>query len=139
MTKVRWTTAAPNDLAGVINYIRQDNLEAARRVAKTACPSCEHFKNSSCIGMVENTRELVLGLIQPAKRPLMGAFFRLEGYKDIDDVPLAAFNFGFEAQVEEIVLFAHYKEKACGGIEQRKISILNIAFRADLLRCTIQR
>ena len=35
MMKVRWTANAANDLAGIVDYIRKDNPEAARRVAKT--------------------------------------------------------------------------------------------------------
>jgi plasmid stabilization system protein ParE len=47
MMRVRWTANAANDLAGIVNYIRKDNPDAARRVAKTifsACLNCEHFR-----------------------------------------------------------------------------------------------
>ncbi|MGO8787353.1 MAG: type II toxin-antitoxin system RelE/ParE family toxin [Terriglobia bacterium] len=35
MTRVRWTTDAADDLARIVERIREDNPEAARRVAET--------------------------------------------------------------------------------------------------------
>ena len=35
MMRVRWTANAANDLASIVSYIRKDNPDAARRVAKT--------------------------------------------------------------------------------------------------------
>jgi plasmid stabilization system protein ParE len=32
--RVRWTTTAADDLAHIVEYIRKDNPEAARRVAQ---------------------------------------------------------------------------------------------------------
>ena len=39
MMRVRWTANAANDLAGIVNYIRKDNPEAARLVGHfMLCP-----------------------------------------------------------------------------------------------------
>lgn len=35
MTRIRWTTNAANDLAQIVERIREDSPEAATRVAKT--------------------------------------------------------------------------------------------------------
>ena len=62
MMKVRWTANAANDLAGIVNYIRKDNSEAARRVAKTIFDGVSElrtFPNRGRIGVAGNTRELV--------------------------------------------------------------------------------
>jgi len=62
MTRVRWTANAANDLASIVNYIRKDNPEAARRVAKTifdVVSELRTFPSRGRIGIVENTRELV--------------------------------------------------------------------------------
>ena len=62
MMKVRWTANAANDLAGIVDYIRNDNPEAARRVAKTIFDGVSElrtFPSRGRIGLAENTRELV--------------------------------------------------------------------------------
>jgi len=62
MTKVRWTANAANDLASIVNYIRKDNPDAARRVAKTIFDGVSElrtFPSRGRIGMVDNTRELI--------------------------------------------------------------------------------
>jgi toxin ParE1/3/4 len=62
MTKVRWTANAANDLASIVNYIRKDNPDAARRVAKTIFDGVSELRTSPSrgrVGMVENTRELI--------------------------------------------------------------------------------
>jgi toxin ParE1/3/4 len=62
MTKVRWTANAANDLASIVNYIRKDNPDAARRVAQTIFDGVSElraFPSRGRIGMVDNTRELV--------------------------------------------------------------------------------
>ena len=60
--RVRWTTKAADDLAGIVEYIRKDNPAAARRVAQTifqAIAGLRKFPNRGRIGLAENTRELV--------------------------------------------------------------------------------
>ena len=62
MMRVRWTTTAANDLAGIVNRIREDNPEAARRVAKTifdGVASLRTFPSRGRIGLAANTREVV--------------------------------------------------------------------------------
>ena len=62
MTKVRWTANAANDLASIVNYIRKDSPDAARRVARTIFAGVSElrtFPSRGRIGMVANTRELV--------------------------------------------------------------------------------
>ena len=62
MTKVRWTGTAANDLARIVNYIRKDNPDAARRVAKTIFDGVSElrtFPSRGRIGIVDHTRELV--------------------------------------------------------------------------------
>ena len=62
MTKVRWTANAANDLASIVNYIRKDNPDASRRVAKTIFDGVSElrtFPSRGRIGLVDNTRELV--------------------------------------------------------------------------------
>ena len=62
MMRVRWTANASNDLAGIVNYIRKDNPEAARRVAQTIFDGASElrtFPSRGRLGMVEGTRELV--------------------------------------------------------------------------------
>ena len=64
MTRVRWTTDAADDLAQLVNYIRQDNPEAARRVAKVifdGVADLRTFPNRGRVGLAKDTRELVFG------------------------------------------------------------------------------
>jgi len=59
--RVRWTTKAADDLAGIVEYIRKDNPASARRVAQTIFQSVaglRKFPNRGRIGLAENTREL---------------------------------------------------------------------------------
>lgn len=61
--RIRWTTRAADDLAGIVEHIRKDNPEAARRVAQTifdGIAGLRTFPNRGRQGLVENTRELVL-------------------------------------------------------------------------------
>jgi toxin ParE1/3/4 len=60
--RVRWTTAAADDLAHIVDYIRKDNPATARRVAQTIYRSIgrlRKFPNLGRIGLAENSRELV--------------------------------------------------------------------------------
>lgn len=60
--RVRWTTNAANDLAHIVERIRNDNPAAAHRVAKTiynAVAGLRRFPHRGRIGLAENTRELV--------------------------------------------------------------------------------
>jgi plasmid stabilization system protein ParE len=62
MTRVRWTTAAADDLARIVNYIRTDNPDAARRVAKIifeGVAELRTFPKRGRIGLAINTRVLV--------------------------------------------------------------------------------
>ncbi len=60
--RVRWTTNASNDLARIVERIREDNAEAAHRVARTVyqgVAALRTFPNRGRIGLVPDTRELV--------------------------------------------------------------------------------
>jgi addiction module RelE/StbE family toxin len=60
--RVRWTAPAAKDLEHIVEYIRRDNPEAARRVARTifeAVAGLRRFPERGRIGLAENTRELV--------------------------------------------------------------------------------
>lgn len=60
--RVRWTTAAARDLAHIVEYIRNDNPAAARRVAQTIhenVAALRTFPNRGRVGLAENTPELV--------------------------------------------------------------------------------
>jgi len=62
MMRVRWTTTAADDLAHIVERIRQDNPAAAQRVAKriyTAVAELSGFPQRGRIGLADNTRELV--------------------------------------------------------------------------------
>jgi toxin ParE1/3/4 len=62
--RVRWTADAANDLAGIIEFIREDNPEAARRVARTVfegVAALRTFPHRGRQGLVPETRELVVG------------------------------------------------------------------------------
>jgi toxin ParE1/3/4 len=60
--RVRWTTNAANDLAHIVERIREDNPAAAQRVAQTICNGVAALKTSPYrgrIGLANDTRELV--------------------------------------------------------------------------------
>lgn len=60
--RVRWTAPAAQDLYRTISYIRRDNPEAARNVAKTiydGCTSLSQSPHRGRIGVEPGTRELV--------------------------------------------------------------------------------
>ena len=62
MTRVRWTTDAARDLARIVERIREDNPEAARRVAETiyqGVASLRNLPNRGRPGLAANTRELI--------------------------------------------------------------------------------
>ena len=60
--RIRWTAPAAQDLYRITAYIRRDNPEAARNVAKTiydGCASLSHSPNRGRKGVELGTRELV--------------------------------------------------------------------------------
>ena len=60
--RVLWTTNAANDLAHIIERIRQDNPAAAQRVAQTIYNAVAALKTSPYrgrIGLANETRELL--------------------------------------------------------------------------------
>lgn len=60
--RVRWSADAADDPSRIVSYSREDNPEAARRVAKTIVDrvaDLRKFPNRGRIGLAENTRELV--------------------------------------------------------------------------------
>ena len=60
--RVRWTSNAANDLARIVERIREDNPAAAHRVARTiysAVAALRKFPQTGRSGLAENTRELV--------------------------------------------------------------------------------
>jgi len=60
--RVRWTSDAANDLARIVERIREDNPTAAQRVARTiyrAVAELRKFPHLGRPGLVESTRELV--------------------------------------------------------------------------------
>lgn len=60
--RLRWTTAAANDLYNIVQRIRQDNPTVAAEVAKTlyeGCGSLRDFPRRGRKGRIEDTRELV--------------------------------------------------------------------------------
>jgi toxin ParE1/3/4 len=62
MMRIRWTAPAAQDLYRIIRYIRRDNPEAAREVAKTIYDGCETLADSpnrGRKGTEPGTRELV--------------------------------------------------------------------------------
>ncbi|MGA2590093.1 MAG: type II toxin-antitoxin system RelE/ParE family toxin [Bryobacteraceae bacterium] len=62
MMRVRWTPNAADDLARIVERIRQDNPAAAQRVATriyTAVAELRKFPLHGRIGLANNTRELV--------------------------------------------------------------------------------
>jgi toxin ParE1/3/4 len=60
--RLRWTTPAANDLYTIVEYIRQDNPDAASDVAQTiydACDGLSRFPHRGRKGRIDGTRELV--------------------------------------------------------------------------------
>ena len=60
--RVRWTAPAARDLYRITAYIRRDNPEAARNVAKAIYDGCEslaYSPNRGRIGTEPGTRELI--------------------------------------------------------------------------------
>lgn len=63
MRLIRWTTEAADQLEAAVNYIQQDNPEAARRLARTVIGRIEQlatFPGTGRPGEVKGTRELVV-------------------------------------------------------------------------------
>ena len=62
MLPIRWSPQAADDLTRIVDFIRQDSTEAARRVAATEiyhrAGGLEGFPNRGRPGRVEGTREL---------------------------------------------------------------------------------
>ena len=59
--QIRWSTAASQDLFGIIEYIRRENVPAAQRVANTIYEnigSLSSFPYRGRMGRVPDTREL---------------------------------------------------------------------------------
>jgi toxin ParE1/3/4 len=59
VSRVRWSTDAADDLVRIVERIREDNPEAARRVAETiysGVSSLRNFPNRGRPGLAENTR-----------------------------------------------------------------------------------
>jgi toxin ParE1/3/4 len=62
MMRVRWTTNAADDLARIVERIREDKPSAAQHVAKTiftTVAALRTFPNRGRLGLAPNTRELV--------------------------------------------------------------------------------
>lgn len=62
MSRIRWTTPAVDQLASIVNHIRQDNPDAARKVAQGILDTIEKLETFPSIGRPgerEGTRELV--------------------------------------------------------------------------------
>jgi toxin ParE1/3/4 len=60
--EIRWSQEATADFTGIIHYIKQDNPEAALRVARTiyeTVAKLKNFSNRGRPGRVAGTRELV--------------------------------------------------------------------------------
>ena len=60
---VRWTKSAADDLEAIVNFVRADNTEAARRVARKlymAAQSLNEMPRRGRAGQVEGTRELIV-------------------------------------------------------------------------------
>lgn len=75
--RIRWTTNAADDLARIIERIREDNPAAARRVAETIYDSVQSLKNfpyRGRIGVLSDTRELVF-----APWPYIAVYEIIEG------------------------------------------------------------
>jgi len=62
VTQVRWSTKAADDLAHIVERIREDNPSAAQRVARTiyrAIAELRQFPQRGRRGTAPDTRELV--------------------------------------------------------------------------------
>ena len=62
MIRVRWTTHAADDFTRIIEHIREDNPDAAHRVARTiyrAVADLRTFPRRGRAGLAPDTRELV--------------------------------------------------------------------------------
>jgi len=62
VSRIRWTTPAVDQLASIVNHIRQDNPDAARKVAQGILDTIEKLETFPSIGRPgerEGTRELV--------------------------------------------------------------------------------
>ncbi len=62
MTRVRWTIRAAEDFTRIVERIREDNPNAAQRVAETiynGVAALRAFPNRGRIGLISETRELV--------------------------------------------------------------------------------
>jgi addiction module RelE/StbE family toxin len=60
--RIRWSQEAASDFAGIIQYIRMENSDAALRVARTLLRSIDQLKSFPNVGRpgrVEGTREFV--------------------------------------------------------------------------------
>ena len=60
--RLRWTTPAANDLYTIVEYIQQDNPDAATDVAQTIYDGCDgliRFPHRGRKGRIDGTRELV--------------------------------------------------------------------------------
>ena len=73
MTRVRWTTQAADDLARIVERIREDNPEAAQRVARTVysgVAALRQFPRRGRVGLAHDTRELVFhhGRMSPSMK-----------------------------------------------------------------------
>jgi addiction module RelE/StbE family toxin len=61
--RIRWTTEAANQFEAAVNYIQQDNPDAARQVAQRVIDRIEQlatFPGTGRPGEVKGTRELVV-------------------------------------------------------------------------------
>lgn len=61
--KVRWSPAAAEDFARIVQYIHRDNPDAAERIARNIHESADALKlfpNRGRLGRIEGTRELPL-------------------------------------------------------------------------------
>jgi toxin ParE1/3/4 len=59
--QIRWSRAAAEDLVRIVDYIRQENVPAARRIAQSiydSAASLRSFPHKGRTGRVDNTREL---------------------------------------------------------------------------------
>jgi addiction module RelE/StbE family toxin len=61
--RIRWTTEAAAQFEAAVNYIQQDNPDAARKVAQTVSDHIERlalFPGTGRPGEIKGTRELVV-------------------------------------------------------------------------------
>ena len=60
--EVRWSPEAADDLERIVSRVRQDNPQAARRLANTIyqrCADLDQLPNRGRLGRIAGTRELV--------------------------------------------------------------------------------